>query len=65
LRLDRTLRLPDHAENLDARLVLLRRRLEERGACLRIEKTGRGRFRLIAACGIALQDMGESGTPVA
>lgn len=60
LRLDRTLRLPDHAENLDARLVLLRRRLDERGACLRIEKTGRGRFRLIAACAIALQDMGAA-----
>lgn len=63
LRLDRSLRLPDHAENLDARLVLLRRRLEERGACLRIEKTGRGRFRLNAACGIVLRDMGETGMP--
>jgi GNAT superfamily N-acetyltransferase len=60
LRLDRTLHLPDHAENLDARLVLLRRRLEERGACLRIEKTGRGRFRLSAACGIALHEMPET-----
>ncbi|MFN6925167.1 MAG: GAF domain-containing protein [Tabrizicola sp.] len=63
LRLDRTLRLPAHAENLDARLVLLRRRLDERGACLRIEKTGRGRFRLIAACGIRLKEMGEAATP--
>jgi hypothetical protein len=63
LRLDRTLRLPDHAENLDARLVLLRRRLEERGNCLTIEKTGRGRFRLVVTCRILLQNMGESGTP--
>jgi hypothetical protein len=62
LRLDRTLRLPDHAENLDARLVLLRRRLEERGACLRLDKTGRGRFRLVSMCRIELQEArdGES-----
>ena len=52
LRLDASLRLPDHAENLDARLVLLRRRLEEKGACVRIEKTGRGLFRLICHGGI-------------
>jgi hypothetical protein len=63
LRLDRSLRLPDHAENLDARLVLLRRRLEDRDACLRLEKTGRGLFRLVPACGIALQDMGEATAP--
>ncbi len=56
LRLDRSLKLPDHAENLDARLVLLRRRLEERGACLRLEKTGRGRFRLVSMCRIELED---------
>lgn len=59
LRLDRSLRLPDHAENLDARLVLLRRRLEERDACLRIEKAGRGRFRLVCHCRIVLQDAGN------
>ncbi|ADZ71008.1 GAF domain-containing protein [Polymorphum gilvum] len=65
LRLDRSLKLPDHAENLDARLVLLRRRLEERGACLRIERSGRGRFRLVATCGIALMDMDHEGSPAA
>lgn len=59
LRLDRSLKLPDHAENLDARLVLLRRRLEERGACLRLEKTGRGRFRLVCNCRIDLKDARE------
>jgi adenylate cyclase len=60
LRLDRSLKLPDHAENLDARLVLLRRRLEERGACLQLEKTGRGRFRLVSRCRVVLEDAGQS-----
>ena len=46
LRLDRRLRLPELADNLEARLVLLQRRLRERDARIRIEKTGRGRFRL-------------------
>lgn len=61
LRLDQSLRLPDHAENLDARLVLLRRRLEERGACVQLEKTGRGLFRLVSKARIALEVAGEGG----
>lgn len=58
LRLDPGLRLPVHAENLDARLVLLRKRLAERTAPLRIEKSGRGRYRLLCDGPIVLKSDG-------
>ncbi len=46
LRLAPEIRLPELSENLEARLVLLTRRLNERADSIRIERTARGRFRL-------------------
>ncbi|MBX3620733.1 MAG: GAF domain-containing protein [Rhizobacter sp.] len=46
LRMAPELRLPEVTDNLEARLILLQRRLAERCPQLAIEKTGRGQFRL-------------------
>ncbi|HEX6592895.1 MAG TPA: GAF domain-containing protein [Moraxellaceae bacterium] len=57
LRLDPALKLPDIDDNLEARLILLQRRLADRGNPLAIEKTGRGRFRLRLSRPVLLQEM--------
>jgi hypothetical protein len=56
LRLSPELRLPAHAENLEARLVLLERRLREKALPIQMEKAGRGRFRLAVQATLALQE---------
>jgi adenylate cyclase len=50
--------LPRHAENLEARLVLLERRLSERREPIRLERLGRGRFRLVLGCPLRLETAG-------
>ncbi len=57
LRLDRDIGLPELSDNLEARLVLLKRRLDDRASAVRIEKEGRGRLRLSVARPVDLREV--------
>jgi adenylate cyclase len=54
LRADRELQLSVLRDNLETRLLLLRRRLDDRGAPIRLVRTGRGQLRLVVEGGVEM-----------
>ena len=56
MRLDPSLDLPPFRDNFESRLILLKRRLDEREAPIRIDKTSRGCFRLVVEAPVVLED---------
>jgi adenylate cyclase len=62
MRLSDKLRLPDFKDNLETRLLLLRRRLEEKAAPIRLVRTGRGRLRLELAGPTLLETVRAEGS---
>lgn len=61
IRLEQSLRLPDIKDNLETRLILLRRRLEERRAPVQLRRLGRGLIGLDVV-GEPVLERAEAGT---